>query len=225
MQYDEMMSANPAQPAAPAGGSSDLYLGNAPNARGGAESFRQRALDLHNELLDLERQYGNAAVIPRAVAARVQHLSSMRDQAINQWQEFDNRAVADSTVTDQSRQSFRQNQATGSLYQQPAAGVANKSLAQQMDDRAAGMKSMAPARPAAPNPQAVQEAYSGGMNPAPAPAMRVPGKVFGDSPDGAPGAYAQMAAQQPKPQAGGTTPQFGHARQKPFVKKPNPGMY
>lgn len=194
MQYEELMQQQ--------AGGSDLYTGNAPNSRGGAEAYRQRALEMHNELLELERQYGNAAIIPRAVAARVQHLAQQREHAINAWQEYDNHAVADSISTDASRGSFKENRTSASLFQQPQAAVnPNKSIAERLQDRSMGLRS---------------------MNPPAAPAQRVAGKVFGDSPDMP---QQPQPQQQSRPMAGGTTPQFGHAPQKPWMKKPNPGMY
>lgn len=209
--YSKMMEeqvdpqASPTRPALP----DDFYISQAPNARGGAEGFRARAMDVHQQLLDLERQYGNAAVIPKTVAHHIMRLAHERDKAINEWQQFDNQAVSDSDTTNTARLGMGSNSTYGKMLNTETPQVPggfSKPLGQQLRERAQGLNNPAPVP---------KQPYTGGMNPTPAPAQVVQGKVFGDAPDDMPGRIGP----------GGTTPQFGHAKPKPFVKKPNPGMY
>lgn len=177
-----------------------------PNVREGADAFRQRTLEVHQQLLDLERQYGNANIIPKHVAHQIIRLAQQRDHMFNQWQEMDSRSLADTDTSQHALQGFGNNSAYSRMMksQQPAYAP-NQTIQDKMRSRAQGVQSMSPT----PSPMA--QAMTPGMNPAPAPAQKVQGKVFGDAPDG--------------PMPGGTTPQFGHAPQKPWQPKRNPGIY
>lgn len=127
--------------------------------REGADSYKQRALQLHQEMLELEKQYGNAAVIPRSVAARIHNVYTERERAINQWQELDNKAIAETNASDTAKMAFGNNSSAGALLgPDRPEGQFNKPIDQKMRERASGMQSK---KPLAATPPPLSKAPAG----------------------------------------------------------------
>jgi hypothetical protein len=136
--YSALMEEGPGGPGGMNMGGQAMPVGN----REGADSFRQRALGLHQQLIELEKQYGSAAIIPRNVVSQIQQLHSAREHAINQWQELTSRADTETDATLRGQSAFGENSSVSALLApDKPVGQHNKDVSERLADRAAGQVS------------------------------------------------------------------------------------
>ena len=116
--------------------------------RRGSQAYRQRALELYGQLDAIKQQYGQAAELPDQIIDQIHNLHTHLNHAMNEWEQYKNRSRSNTQHEMAAQSGLQELGAMGSVLRgggNQAPGAGPQGIADELEQRANGIRPMTPA--------------------------------------------------------------------------------